>query len=90
MLDAAAGLTRYEAEAAYSLSLVRSGVLRAEANWEFKCQTLKKSGLLTHYRGQEDFSRLGGLAALKAFTKRALLQPHRDNPLKRHRGVLLL
>ncbi len=90
VLDAAAGLTRYEAEAAYSLSLVRNGVLRAETIWELKCQTLKNGGLLTIYRGQEDFSRLGGLAAVKAFTKRALLQPHRDNPLKRPRGVLLL
>ncbi|MEX1223773.1 MAG: AAA family ATPase, partial [Pirellulales bacterium] len=32
----------------------------------------------------------GGLAALKAFCKRSLLQPSRDNPLKRPRGVLLL
>jgi len=32
----------------------------------------------------------GGLAALKAFTKRALLQPSRDNSLKRLRSVLLL
>ncbi len=58
--------------------------------WELKCQTLKKSGLLSLYRGQESFSSLGGMAALKAFTKRALLQPSRGNPLKRPRGVLLL
>jgi SpoVK/Ycf46/Vps4 family AAA+-type ATPase len=42
------------------------------------------------YRGGEDFSSLGGLASLKAFTRRALLQPSRSNPLKRPRGVLLL
>jgi SpoVK/Ycf46/Vps4 family AAA+-type ATPase len=30
------------------------------------------------------------MAALKAFTRRALLQPSRGNPLKRARGVLLL
>lgn len=58
--------------------------------WELKCQTLKKSGLLQLYRGSEDFSGLGGLSALKAFCKRALLQPSRGNPLKRPRGVLLL
>src|SRR5262249_41073417 len=90
VLDAAAGLTRYETEAAYSLSLVRHGRLQADSIWELKCQTLKKSGLLQLYRGQEDFSSLGGLASLKAFTKRALLQPSRVNPLKRPRGVLLL
>jgi len=58
--------------------------------WELKTQTLKNSGLLSLYRGSEDFSRLGGLAALKAFCKRALSQPSRGNPLKRPRGVMLL
>ena len=42
------------------------------------------------YHGDEDFSSLGGLENLKAFSKRSLLQPYRDNPLKRPRGVLLL
>ena len=90
LLDAASGLTRHEAEAAFSLSLVRNSRLAADAVWELKTQTLKKSGLLSLYRGDEDFSRLGGLSALKAFCKRALLQPGRGNPLKRARGVLLL
>jgi hypothetical protein len=90
VLDAAAGLTRMEAENAFSLSLVRQQQIRADAVWELKCQTLKKSGLLSLYRGQDDFSGLGGLSALKAFTKRAMLHPSRGNPLKRPRGVLLL
>jgi hypothetical protein len=90
LLDAAAGLTRYEAESAFSLSLVRHGRLVPDAVWDLKCQTLKKSGLMQLYRGTEDFSGLGGLTSLKAFTKRALLQPSRSNPLKRPRGVLLL
>ncbi len=90
VLDAAAGLTRYEAENAFSLSLVRSGRVTPDAIWDIKTQTLKKSGLLSLYRGGEDFSSLGGLAALKAFCKRSLLQPARDNPHKRARGVLLL
>lgn len=90
LLDAAAGLTRYEAEAAFSLSLVRHGRLQADAVWELKCQTLKKSGLLQLHRGVEDFASLGGLSAVKTFCRRALLQPGRGNPLKRPRGVLLL
>jgi len=90
LLDAAAGLTRYEAESAFSLSLVRHGRILPDAVWDLKCQTLRKSGLMQLYRGTEDFSSLGGLASLKAFTKRALLQPSRSNPLKRPRGVLLL
>lgn len=90
VLDAAAGLTRHEAESAFSLALVRHGRIEATTLWELKSQMLKKSGLLALYRGDEDFSRLGGLAALKAFCKRALLQPGRTNPLKRPRGVMLL
>ena len=90
VIDAAAGLTRMEAENAFSLSLVRQERITADAVWELKTQTLKKSGLLSLYRGGEDFSSLGGLSALKAFCKRAMLHPQRNNPLKRPRGVLLL
>ncbi|HEX4131086.1 MAG TPA: hypothetical protein VHZ24_13680 [Pirellulales bacterium] len=46
VLDAAGGLTRYEADAAYSLSLVRHGRLTPEALWQIKSGLLKKSGLL--------------------------------------------
>ena len=90
VLDAACGLTRLEAENAFSLSLVRQGRIEPEAIWELKAGMLQKSGLMKLYRGEEDFSSLGGLENLKAFTKRCLLQPSRDNPLKRPRGVLLL
>jgi ATP-dependent 26S proteasome regulatory subunit len=90
VLDAAAGLTRMEAENAFSLSLVRQERITADAVWELKTQMLKKSGLLSLHRGNEDFNNLGGLAALKAFCKRSLLQPSRSNPNKRPRGVLLL
>lgn len=90
VLDAAAGLTRMEAENAFSLSLVRHGRVTPDAVWELKTQTLKKSGSLALHRGQEDFSSLGGMTALKSFCKRALLHPSRGNHLKRPRGVLLL
>ncbi|MEX1223449.1 MAG: AAA family ATPase, partial [Pirellulales bacterium] len=75
LLDAAVGLTRHEAESAFSLSLVREGRLTADTLWEQKSQMLKKSVLMALYRGGADFSSLGGLAALKAFCKRSLLQP---------------
>ena len=90
VLDAAAGLTRLEAENAFSLSLVRHSCIKPDAIWELKAGMLKKSGLMKLYRGEDDFSSLGGLENLKAFTRRCLLQPNRDNPLKQPRGVLLL
>src|SRR6516162_10944284 len=43
VLDAAAGLTRVEAENAFSLSLVRHGRLAPGPLWELKGQALKKS-----------------------------------------------
>ena len=88
VLDAACGLTRYEAENAYSLAIVRHGRVESEPIWQLKAQSMLKSGLLTLHRGGEDFSRLGGLEALKAFSKRLL---RRDRPSScRPKGLLLL
>jgi len=90
VLDAAAGLTRYEAEGAFSLSLVRHAEINPESVWELKSGMLKKSGLLSLHRGSEKFADLGGLEALKSFCLRAMRrQGHRD-PLRRPRGVMLL
>ena len=83
VLGAASRLTRYEAEAAFSLSLVRHRQVRADAVWELKCQTLKKSGLLTLHRGGETFADLGGLESLKSFCSRALRHQGPQDPLKR-------
>ena len=87
LLDAASGLTRYEAEGAFSLSLAREGRISPQAVWELKSQTLRKSGLLSLFRGTESFESLGGLAALKAFCRRSLFQPRTT---AKPRGVLLL
>jgi hypothetical protein len=90
VIDAAAGLTRYEAENAYSLSLVRHGCIHSETIWELKTQALKKSGLLNLHRSEKAFDSLGGLTALKSFTKRALLRSSSGSSVARARGVLLL
>jgi len=88
VLDAASGLTRMEAENAFSLSLVRHGKLDPESVWELKTGGLKKSGLLTLHRGGENFADLGGLDALKGFASKALEGSRRGSV--RARGVLLL
>ena len=72
VLDAAAGLTRYEAEGAFALSLTRHNTIRPDSIWELKAQTLKKNNLLTLHRGRETFDTLGGLTNLKDFCRRAL------------------
>jgi hypothetical protein len=90
ILEAAAGLTRLEAENAFSLSLVRHGRIEPDAVWELKSGMLKKSGLMRLHTGSETFDSLGGLKNLKAFCQRSLLRQDRSNPLKQPRGVLLL
>ena len=92
LLDAAVGLSRYEAEGAFSLSIVRHGRLEPEAVWELKTAALKKSGLLTLHRGGERFGDLGGLEAVKDFCLKALAaRPAGDgrNGVT-PRGILLL
>ena len=89
VLDAAAGLTRVEAENAFSLSLIRHGRVTPEVLWELKAQTLKKSGLMTIHRGGETFADLGGLDALKAFCRRSLAG-RSSSSQARPRGILLL
>ena len=90
VLDAAAGLTRYEAESAFSLSLVRHGQLTPECLWEIKTGMLRKSGLMQLHRGGESFDQLGGLDALKAFCRRALRTGVPRRVDVRPRGLLLL
>jgi hypothetical protein len=86
VLDAAAGLTRYEAEGAFALSLARHNSIRPEVIWELKAQTLRKNNLLTLHRGTESFDALGGLTPLKEFCTRALKPGRNVTP----RGILLL
>jgi len=86
VLDAAAGMTRYEAEASYALSLARHNRIRPDVITDLKARALKKNNLLTLYRGGESFRDLGGLENLKDFCKRALQSSRKVKP----RGVLLL
>src|SRR5439155_7037853 len=88
VLDAAAGMTRMEAENALSLALVRHGPLTPDVLWDLKTAALKKSGLLGLHRGGETFADLGGLGALKLFCARALRRG--GSPRARPRGILLL
>src|SRR4029077_17011845 len=60
VLDAAAGLTRYEAEGAFALSLTGQNAIRPDSIWQLKSQMLKKNNLLTLHRGSESFTSLGG------------------------------
>jgi hypothetical protein len=90
ILDAAAGLTRYEAEGAFSLSLVQHGRLAAQPIWKLKGQTLKKAGLLSLHHGRDRFADLGGLTALKDFCLRAMQRQDQPGERPQAKGVMLL
>ena len=87
VLDAAAGLTRGEAENAFALSLVRHGKLDPDPLWELKARQLRSGGPLTLHRNGEGFNALGGLNALKEFCRAALTNLH---PVAEPKGVLCL
>ncbi|MCA9564427.1 MAG: AAA family ATPase, partial [Myxococcales bacterium] len=86
VLEAGAGLTRAEAENAFSLALVRHGRLTPEPLWQLKTASLRKSSALSLHRGGQAFQDLGGLDALKHFCRSALSPPAGVCG----RGVLLL
>ncbi len=87
VLDSASGLTRYEAENAFSLSIVRDGLIQSDTVQQLKSQMLKKSGLLTLHQSETGFEQLGGLDAVKDFCTRVLQSNSR---VARPRGILLL
>jgi hypothetical protein len=86
VLDAAAGLTRAEAENAFALSLLQANRLKPENIWDYKASSLKQQNLLNLVQGTETFAALGGLTALKDFCKKALEPGKTVKP----RGTLLL
>ncbi len=91
LIDAACGLTRAEAESAFSLSLVRHGHLATEEIWHMKASLLRKNGLLSMHRGERGFDSLGGLENLKQFCLCALR--HKGDETHRSvkaRGLMLL
>lgn len=90
LIDAASGLTRAEAESAFSLSLVRHGRLAADEVWELKARWLRKNGLLSMHRSSTGFDTLGGLSNLKQFCAQSLRPRERSDEAALPRGVLML
>ena len=63
---AAMGLTEFEAETAYALSLIRKGRFSTSVISEAKSQMIRKSGLMEFW-SPADINDVGGLGNLKAF-----------------------
>ena len=90
LLDAAAGMTRLEAENTFALSLVRHGRLDSRTVFEQKAQLLAKGNrALTLHEGQETFADIGGLDYLKTYCLETL-SVREANPKFRPRGALIM
>jgi hypothetical protein len=82
VLDAAAGLTRYEAEGSFALSLARHGTIRPDVVTALKAQMLAKSGLCSLFQGESrSFEQLPGVEHLRHLS-RQLLRPDCPVPPK--------
>ena len=88
VLDAARGLTAFEAEQAFALSVVeRSGEISVEAIQEAKAEMVKRSGKLTVWRDARGFDDVGGQEAMKRFCLGAMSSKRTDI---KPRGILVL
>ena len=88
LLDAAQGLTRGEAENAYSLSIIRHKRIQADEVFRLKAQSLTKTGYLRLSTSKRRFSDLGGLENIKRFCL-DILAPNPDR-IGNPQGVLAL
>ena len=87
---AAKGLTEFEAETAFALSLVKQGRFSQRVITEVKAQMIRKSGLMEFWE-PADLRQVGGLANLKAYiaNRAKAFQPGGGN-LPKPKGVLLV
>ena len=87
---AACGLTEFETETAYALSLVRKGYFSTRVITESKGQMIRKSGLMEFWE-PADIKDVGGLDSLKSFiANRARAYEPDCEDLPRPRGILLV
>jgi len=87
---AAKGLTEFEAETAYALSLIRRGYFSTRIISEAKGQMIKKSGLMEFWE-PADISDVGGLNNFKTFieNRAKAFSPENQN-LPQLKGILLV
>ena len=87
---AAMGLTEFEAETAYALSLIKKGRFSTTVISEAKSQMIRKSGLMEFW-SPADINDVGGLGNLKAFIQNRAKAFLPDNEKLPHpKGLLLV
>jgi SpoVK/Ycf46/Vps4 family AAA+-type ATPase len=87
---AAKGLTEFEAETAFALSLIRKGYCSTRVVAEAKSQAIRRSGLMEFWE-PANITDVGGLDQLKAFiSNRAKAYELGNEHLPKPKGVLLV
>lgn len=87
---AAKGLTEFETETAYALSLTRTGYFSTRIVSEAKCQMIQKSGLMQLWE-PANINEVGGLKNLKTYIEsRARAFSPENNNLPQLKGILLV
>ena len=87
---AAKGLTEFEAETAYALSLIRTGYFSTRVISEAKSQMIRKSGLMEFWEPAQ-ISDVGGLGNFKSFIANRAQAFSPDNTrLPQLKGILLV
>jgi hypothetical protein len=86
VIHAARGLTRREAEGAFSISISTKGTIDPVVVNDYKKESVGKSGFLSFYEGPASFENLCGLEQLKWFSKKLLNPENTIQP----KGILLL
>lgn len=85
----ATGLTEFQAETAYSLSLTKKGYFSSKMVTQAKVQMIKKSGLLEIYPAAE-IEDVGGLSPLKEYVVNRAKAYLPDSKLPKPKGILLV
>ena len=93
IVEAALGMTTWEAENAMSLAIIEAGKLDSQVVAREKARAVAKSGILEFYEPNATMADVGGLANLKAWLaerKGAFSKEARDYGLPDLKGVLLI
>ena len=85
---AAKGLTEFQAECSYALSIIKKGFVSTRVVTNTKAQMIRKSGLMEFWE-PESIENVGGLENLKSFIRKRA-RAFTDPKLPKPKGVLLV
>jgi len=86
---AAKGLTEFQAECSYALSIIKKGFVSTRIITSSKAQMIRKSGLMEFWE-PESIKNVGGLGNLKGFIKSRAVAFEPDSNMPKPKGILLV